>query len=174
MSAKKSPRKNVPAEPPTIRLAGVSAAPAEPAPTTLPFAVPGNSRNGHGRGQTADLRTSPSERSTAMTAKKTSKKPPNKKKSAKAAKPQRAQKAAAAATPKKLSALNAAVRVLDETKQAMSCPELIEVMATKGYWTSPGGKTPAATLYASMLRELQKKGKEARFKKTERGKFARA
>jgi len=108
-----------------------------------------------------------------MTAKKTSKKPPDKKKSAKAVKPQRAQKPAAA-TPKKLSALNAAVRVLEETKQAMSCQELIEVMATKGYWTSPGGKTPAATLYSSMLRELQTKGKEARFKKTERGKFARA
>ena len=109
-----------------------------------------------------------------MTAKKTSKKPPDQKKSKAAkAKPQRAQKAAAA-PPKKLSALNAAVRVLEETKQAMSCPELIEVMAKKGYWTSPGGKTPAATLYSSMLRELQKKGKEARFKKTERGKFARA
>src|SRR5262249_47426771 len=111
------------------------------------------------------------ERSHAMTAKNTSKKPPDKKKSTKA-KPQRAQKAAGATTPKKLSALNAAVRVLEETKQAMSCPELIGVMATKGYWTSPGGKTPAATLYSSMLRELQTKGKEARFKKIERGKFA--
>ena len=109
-----------------------------------------------------------------MTAKKTSKKPPEKKKAAKASKPRRAPKATANATPKKLSALNAAVRVLEETKQAMTCPELIDVMAKKGYWTSPGGKTPAATLYSSMLRELQKKGKEARFKKTERGKFARA
>ena len=108
-----------------------------------------------------------------MTAKKTSKKPSDKKKS-KASRAQRAPKAAAAATPKKLSALNAAVRVLEETKQAMSCPELIEVMATKGYWTSPGGKTPAATLYSALLRELKTKGKGARFKKTERGKFARA
>jgi hypothetical protein len=108
-----------------------------------------------------------------MTAKKTSKKPSDKKKS-KASRAQRAPKAAAAATPKKLSALNAAVRVLEETKQAMSCPELIEVMAKKGYWTSPGGKTPAATLYSALLRELQTKGKDARFKKTERGKFARA
>ncbi|HMF17514.1 MAG TPA: winged helix-turn-helix domain-containing protein [Gemmataceae bacterium] len=172
MSAKKSPRKNVPAEPSTIRLGGVSAAPGEPTSQTLPFPVPGNSRNGQRKGHAADLHPS-TERSRAMTAKKTSEKPPNKKKSAKA-KPQHAQKAAVDATPKKLSALNAAVRVLEETKQAMSCPELIEVMAKKGYWTSPGGKTPAATLYSSMLRELQKKGKEARFKKTERGKFARA
>jgi vancomycin resistance protein YoaR len=150
-------------------LAGVTAAPGEPAAKTLPFAVPGNSRNARAGDPQLSTKRSPD-----MTAKKTSKKPPVKKKSAKAAKPQRAQKAAAAATPKKLSALNAAVRVLEETKQAMSCPELIEVMATKGYWTSPGGKTPAATLYSAMLRELQTKGKEARFKKTERGKFARA
>jgi hypothetical protein len=45
-------------------------------------------------------------------------------------------------------------------------------MAEKGYWTSPGGKTPAATLYSSILREIGTKGKDARFKKTERGKFA--
>jgi HB1/ASXL restriction endonuclease-like protein with HTH domain len=172
MSAKKILRKNVPTEPPTIRLAGDTAAPGETAPKTLPFAVPGNSRNGQRKGHAGDTQP-PTERSPAMTTKKTSKKPSDKKKS-KASKPQRAQKAADDATPKKLSALNAAVRVLEETKQAMSCPELIEVMAKKGYWTSPGGKTPAATLYSSMLRELQQKGKEARFKKTERGKFARA
>jgi hypothetical protein len=45
-------------------------------------------------------------------------------------------------------------------------------MAEKGYWTSPGGKTPAATLYSAILRELQTKGNDSRFKKTERGKFA--
>ena len=49
---------------------------------------------------------------------------------------------------------------------------MIKAMAEKGYWTSPGGKTPAATLYSAILRELQTKGKDARFKKTERGKFA--
>jgi hypothetical protein len=46
-------------------------------------------------------------------------------------------------------------------------------MAKKGYWTSPGGQTPAATLYSAMLRELATKGADARFVKTERGKFAR-
>jgi hypothetical protein len=45
-------------------------------------------------------------------------------------------------------------------------------MADKGYWTSPGGQTPAATLYSAMTREIDKKGKDARFKKMERGKFA--
>jgi hypothetical protein len=75
---------------------------------------------------------------------------------------------------KKLSALDAAVRVLNESGQAMNCQEMIEAMAAKGYWTSPGGKTPSATLYSSILRELKTKGADARFRKTERGKFTRA
>ena len=47
-----------------------------------------------------------------------------------------------------------------------------EAMAAKKLWTSPGGKTPHATLYSAILREISTKGKDARFKKTERGKFA--
>lgn len=79
---------------------------------------------------------------------------------------------ASAKKPKKLSALDAAARVLGEAGAAMNCKEMIEAMAAKGYWTSPGGKTPHATLYAAILREITVKGKEARFAKTERGKFA--
>jgi hypothetical protein len=71
----------------------------------------------------------------------------------------------------KLSALEAAVRVLGETGQAMNCQELIAAMAAQGYWTSPKGRTHASTLYASILRELQTKGDSARFLKTDRGKF---
>lgn len=74
---------------------------------------------------------------------------------------------------KRLSALDAAAKVLEETGQAMTCQELIAAMAEKGYWTSPGGKTPAATLYSAMLRELTAKGAASRFVKAERGKFAR-
>ena len=48
---------------------------------------------------------------------------------------------------KKTSALDAAFRVLEKAGQSMTCPDMIEAMAAKGYWTSPGGKTPAATLY---------------------------
>jgi len=73
---------------------------------------------------------------------------------------------------KKLSAIDAAAKVLTDSKQAMSCKELIHAMATKKLWTSPGGKTPHATLYAAILREVSTKGRDARFKKTERGKFA--
>jgi hypothetical protein len=73
---------------------------------------------------------------------------------------------------KKLSALDAAAKVLGETGQQMNCQELILTMAEKGYWKSPGGQTPAATLYSAILREMKTKGRETRFKKTERGKFA--
>jgi hypothetical protein len=75
---------------------------------------------------------------------------------------------------KKTSALDAAFRVLGEAGQPMTCPAMIEQMAAKGYWTSPGGATPAATLYSAILREINAKGKEARFVKTERGKFGLA
>jgi hypothetical protein len=71
----------------------------------------------------------------------------------------------------KLSALDAAVRVLGETKAALSCQQLIEAMTAQGYWTSPGGKTPHATLYASITREIQTKGAKARFQKTGPGRF---
>ena len=75
---------------------------------------------------------------------------------------------------KKASAIDAAVRVLEEAGQPMTCQEMIEQMAAKGYWTSPGGKTPAATLYSAVLREIATKGKESRFVKTDRGKFGLA
>jgi hypothetical protein len=74
----------------------------------------------------------------------------------------------------KASAVEAALRVLGEAGQPMNCQEMIQAMAAKGYWTSPAGKTPGATLYSSILREIRTKGKEARFTKTARGKFALA
>ena len=74
--------------------------------------------------------------------------------------------------PKKVGALDAAARVLEEAGEAMGCMEMIETMAKKGYWSSPNGQTPHATLYAAILRKMKVKGKEARFTKTERGKFA--
>ena len=73
---------------------------------------------------------------------------------------------------KKLSALDAAAKVLAESGQPMNTREMIEKLAAKKLWTSPGGKTPHATLYSAILREINEKGKDARFVKTERGKFA--
>ena len=74
--------------------------------------------------------------------------------------------------PKKVSAIDAAAQLLAETKQPMNTREMITAMADKKLWSSPGGKTPHATLYRAILREINEKGKEARFTKTERGKFA--
>jgi hypothetical protein len=72
---------------------------------------------------------------------------------------------------KKLSALAAAARVLGETKEPMSCPELIAVMTAKGYWSSPAGKTPQATLSAAIQREIVVKKGQSRFKKTAPGRY---
>jgi hypothetical protein len=94
-------------------------------------------------------------------------------KTAKAAHPA-PKKTAGKADATKLSALAAAARVLSEAKQPMSCPELIEAMAARGYWTSPTGKTPAATLSAAMQREIVVKKDQARFQKTGPGRFALA
>jgi hypothetical protein len=76
------------------------------------------------------------------------------------------------ATPKKLSALDAAYKVLSKKREPMSCKELIGAMAAKGLWSSPNGKTPHATLYAAILREITTKGENARFLKADRGRFA--
>jgi hypothetical protein len=71
-----------------------------------------------------------------------------------------------------MSCLNAAAKILAEKGAPMNCKEMIEAMAAKGYWTTPGGLTPHASLYSIIAREIRDKGKESRFKKSERGKFA--
>ena len=74
---------------------------------------------------------------------------------------------------KKPSALDAAARVLAEAGQDLTCKELIGVMAAKGYWSSPGGQTPDATLCSALLREIKVKGAKSRFVKAAPGRFAR-
>ena len=83
---------------------------------------------------------------------------------------------AKAKTPKakKVGALAAAAQVLAASKEPLNCKAMIEVMAKKGLWTSPGGKTPHATLYSAIIREIALKGKESRFVKKERGQFSAA
>jgi hypothetical protein len=95
-------------------------------------------------------------------------------KNPKKAKSKEARKTEGEAKTPKLSALEAAAKVLGETGKSMSCNEMIEAMAAKKYWSSPGGKTPASTLYSGITKEIATKGKESRFKKTERGRFARS
>lgn len=110
-----------------------------------------------------------------MATKKTQSKATATKKSTKrtqAAKPAAQKAQLAIADDKKLSAVDAAAQVLDESKEPMNAKQMIEAMAEKKLWTTPGGKTPHATLYSAILREIKTKGKDARFKKIERGKFA--
>ena len=119
-----------------------------------------------------------------MATKKTTKKATPKKATARKATPKKAPakkatKKGTAAKAKKaprkrtgMSQLDAAAKVLGEAKKPMNTKEMVEAMGAKGYWKSPGGKTPHATLYSAILREIAKKGKDARFKKTDRGQFA--
>jgi hypothetical protein len=74
------------------------------------------------------------------------------------AQPKRQREAPAAPKAKKISALDAAAKILAEEGRPLSCKEMIRAMAAKGYWTSPGGRTPEATLYSALLRELATKG----------------
>jgi hypothetical protein len=80
---------------------------------------------------------------------------------------------------KKVSALDAAATVLGslaakDAAQGLSAGDLIAKMETAKLWTSPGGKTPSATLYAAIVREITLKGKEARFSRPGPGRFALA
>jgi hypothetical protein len=91
-----------------------------------------------------------------------------------ARKPRKKAEASAEGSEKKLSGLDAAAKVLAEANEPLSTKQMVEAMAAKGYWTSPGGKTPAATLYSAILREIQTKEAESRSVKTDRGRFALA
>ena len=90
----------------------------------------------------------------------------------KAPKTPKAPKPAKEPKPKRVSALDAAAQVLAASEVPMRAKEMIAAMEAKKLWTSPGGKTPEATLYAAIIREIAAKGTAARFKKHERGVFA--
>lgn len=96
---------------------------------------------------------------------------PAKGKGEKAAKTPKSQKAPKPVKPKLVSALDAAAQVLAASEVPMRAKEMIAAMEAKGLWKSPGGKTPEATLYAAIIREIAAKGTAARFKKHERGVF---
>jgi hypothetical protein len=103
-----------------------------------------------------------------MTKKKTPRKTTAKAKPKASAKRPAAKSAKPAA---KMSGLDAAAKVLGEAKQPMTVRQIVEVAFAKKYWRSDG-KTPHATIYSSIIREIATKGKESRFRKTGRGTFA--
>lgn len=74
----------------------------------------------------------------------------------------------------RVGALDAAYEVLSKSAAPMTSRALIDAMAQRGLWSSPGGKTPHATLYAAMTREIADKGRLSRFAKAGRGLFTLA
>jgi hypothetical protein len=108
----------------------------------------------------------------AKTTKTTTKRGTTKAKRAAKADAKAKPKPAPAAPTKKLSQIEAALEVLKTATEPMTCKQMVEAMAERKLWSSPGGKTPEATLYASLLRELAKKGDAARFVKAAPGRFA--
>ncbi len=69
-----------------------------------------------------------------------------------------------------MSGLDAAAKVLEGAGEALNCKAIVERAFAASYWQSEG-KTPDATMYAAILREIRKKGEAARFRKAARGKF---
>ncbi|MFO8012498.1 MAG: winged helix-turn-helix domain-containing protein, partial [Phycisphaerae bacterium] len=71
---------------------------------------------------------------------------------------------------KRESLLDLAAEVLAEAKEPMSAKAIVEKVLASGRWQTKG-KTPDATLYSAIIREISKKGDDARFEKVERGTF---
>ena len=100
----------------------------------------------------------PARANTAATVAKAKPKASTKAKPAKNA--TRANDAAKSAKPKRVSGLDLAAKVLVEAKQPLQAKAIAERAIAAGWKTT--GKTPHATLYAAMIREIAKKGKDAR------------
>jgi hypothetical protein len=89
---------------------------------------------------------------------------------AKSGKPKRAKKPKdAPAKDKKLSLIDAAIEVLRKAKQPMNCKEMVQAVFDAKLWSPGTGKTPSATLYSAILRDL--KSDTPRFEKVDRGQF---
>jgi hypothetical protein len=81
-------------------------------------------------------------------------------------------RAAAKAKPakeKRASGLDLAAKVLAEAKEPLNAKAIAERAITAGWKTN--GKTPHATLFAAIIREIAAKGDGSRFRKTDRGLF---
>lgn len=72
--------------------------------------------------------------------------------------------------PKKTGCLDAAVQMLEEAGEPLTCTQMMDRILEQGLWTTTG-RTPAATLYSAIAREIQHHGNESRFVLAERGKF---
>ena len=74
-----------------------------------------------------------------------------------------------AKTPRKPSGLDLAAKVLQEAKEPLNAKTIAERAIAAGWETN--GKTPHASIYAAIIREIQNKGDASRFEKVDRGRF---
>jgi hypothetical protein len=75
---------------------------------------------------------------------------------------------------KPMSALDAAAKILKDAGEPMRVKDIVEAAEKKGLWKSKAGKTPEATVYAAIIREIHDKGVDSRFVKKDRGLFTAA
>lgn len=92
--------------------------------------------------------------------------------------PSPAEQATTAPTPapagkpeRKPTLLDAAVRVLREAGEPMSAKPMVERILAASWWSTQG-KTPEATLYAAIIRDIGRTDGPSRFQKVDRGRFA--
>ncbi len=71
--------------------------------------------------------------------------------------------------PRRTSGLDLAAQVLAEAKEPLNAKTIAERAIAAGWKTS--GKTPHATIFAAIIREIQNKGDASRFEKVDRGRF---
>ena len=81
-----------------------------------------------------------------------------------------AKPAAGGSGPKQLGGLDAAAIVLKKAGVPMTCKEVWAKIDEQKMWFTEG-KTPKATIYSAILREIKAKGEDSRFKKAARGRF---
>ena len=73
---------------------------------------------------------------------------------------------------KRVSLIAAAAQVLAKATEPMNAKQMVEQAIAQNLWTPGKGKTPEATLYSAIIREIRDKSDDARFTKVERGKFS--
>jgi len=71
---------------------------------------------------------------------------------------------------KRPSGLDAAAQVLADAGEPLTVKEMVALMIGRKLWQT-SGKTPSATIYAAIIRDIAKKGDASRFRKVARGKF---
>jgi hypothetical protein len=91
--------------------------------------------------------------------------------------PAKGRKAKVAKTPQAdgeaqgISGLDAAAKILQEAGTPMKAQAMVDKALAEGLWQTTG-KTPQATVYAAIIREIAAKGPASRFVKTGKGEFA--